>query len=85
MVQPIAQRIDKLRQKQAQLKEQERKLEASLKNKERKTDTRRKILAGSWLLDAVSDDPDLKAQLKEGLQSFLKSERDRDIFFDILK
>lgn len=48
--------------------------------KERAKDTRRKILAGAWLLESVERDPEKKQRVIEGLGRFLKRADDRALF-----
>ena len=48
--------------------------------KERKRDTRRKILAGSWVLSIAENDQAAALRLRKGLDEFLERERDRELF-----
>ena len=48
--------------------------------KTRKLDTRRKILAGSWVLHRADQDPELHERLLQGLHEFLIHNRDRKLF-----
>ena len=48
--------------------------------KERKRDTRRKILAGSWVLSIAENDQAAAKRLRKGLDEFLERERDRELF-----
>ena len=54
-----------------------RNLEAA---KQRKLDTRRKILAGAWVLHRGDQDPELHKRLLQGLDEFLIHNRDRALF-----
>ena len=47
---------------------------------ERKQDTRRKILAGAWVLARADQDPEAARQLTQGLDGFLERDRDRALF-----
>ena len=47
---------------------------------ERKRRTRRLILIGSYMEHVTQTDPDRKARLRKGLDSFLEQERDRELF-----
>ena len=47
---------------------------------ERKRDTRRKILAGSWVLSRAENDQDAGKASRKGLDEFLERERDRELF-----
>ena len=50
--------------------------------KQRKLDTRRKILAGAWVLHRIDQNPDdrLRLMLMQGLDEFLERDNDRDLF-----
>lgn len=60
-----------------QLKAKVTKLEAMERNQARKIDTRRKILAGSYLLHKYNDKPEELAKL---LDLFLTRDKDRELF-----
>ena len=60
-----------------QLKAKVTKLEAMERNQAKKIDTRRKILAGSYLINQYIDNPEGLAKL---LDSFLVRDNDRDLF-----
>ena len=60
-----------------QLKAKVTKLEAMERNLAKKMDTRRKILAGSYLLHKYNDKPDELAKL---LDPFLTRDKDRELF-----
>lgn len=74
-------------EKLARLREQRKAIDARirhLQNKERekarKEDTRRKILAGAWLLDETEKRPDFKEFVYKKLDSFLSKPDDRALF-----
>jgi len=71
----LAKQEQALLQKQNQLKARIKKLDAVDKQKKRKDDTRRKILAGSYLMsvEPLND-------LKIALDDYLKSDKDRALF-----
>ena len=46
----------------------------------RKADTRRKILAGAWVLAQAGRSQKAKDKLRKGLDSYLKADRDRALF-----
>ena len=48
--------------------------------KERKRDTRRKILAGSWVLSIAENDQAAALRLRKGLDEFLARDQDRELF-----
>lgn len=60
-----------------QLKAKVTKLEVMERNKAKKIDTRRKILAGSYLINKYIDNPEGLAKL---LDSFLVRDNDRELF-----
>ncbi len=60
-----------------QLKAKVTKLEAMERNQAKKIDTRRKILAGSYLINKYIENPEGLAKL---LDSFLVSDNDRELF-----
>ena len=60
-----------------QLKAKVTKLEAMERNQAKKIDTRRKILAGSYLINQYIDNPEGLAKL---LDSFLLRDNDRELF-----
>ena len=73
-------KIEKLEQKQAQLKARLQQLRAKENAKQRKIETRKKILAGAAVLDAASRDSATKDRLTKILDGFLTAERDRALF-----
>ena len=68
------------RKKKAKLKAAEGRIRARISARERKRRTRRLILIGSYMEHVTQTDPDLKARLMKGLDSFLERERDRELF-----
>lgn len=60
-----------------QLKAKVTKLEAMERNQAKKIDTRRKILAGSYLINKYTENQEELAKL---LDSFLVRDNDRDLF-----
>ena len=72
--------IEKLEQKQAQLKAKIQLIRNREAAKQRKIETRKKILAGSAVLDAARKDPASQEKLTKLLDSFLTAERDRKLF-----
>ena len=71
---------DKLAKKKAKLEAATRRLRARAAATERKQDTRRKILAGAWVLARAAQDTKANQQLTEGLDEFLERDRDRALF-----
>ena len=72
--------LEKLEQKQAQLKAKIQLIRNREATKQRKIDTRKKILAGSAVLDSVKKDPAAQAKLTQLLDGFLTADRDRKLF-----
>ena len=72
--------IEKLEQKQAQLKAKIQLIRNREATKQRKIETRKKILAGAAVLDAAKKDPAAQEKLTKLLDSFLKTDRDRKLF-----
>ena len=71
---------EKLAKKKAKLDAATRRLRARAAATERKQDTRRKILAGAWVLARAAQDTKANQQLTEGLDEFLERDRDRALF-----
>ena len=71
---------EKLAKKKAKLDAATRRLRARAAATERKQDTRRKILAGAWVLARAAQDPEADRQLTQGLDGFLERDRDRALF-----
>ena len=72
--------LEKLEQKQEQLKAKIQLIRNREATKQRKIETRKKILAGSAVLDAARKDPAAQEKLTKLLDSFLTAERDRKLF-----
>ena len=71
---------EKLAKKKAKLKAAESRIRARISARERKRRTRCLILIGSYMEHVTQTDPDLKARLMKGLDSFLERDRDRELF-----
>ena len=71
---------EKLAKKKAKLEAATRRLRARAAATERKQDTRRKILAGAWVLARAAQDQEADRQLTQGLDGFLERDRDRALF-----
>ena len=71
---------EKLAKKKAKLEAATRRLRARAAATERKRDTRRKILAGAWVLARADQDLEAARQLTQGLDGFLERDRDRALF-----
>ena len=73
-------RIAALEKKKQQLGNRITRLRNIKSTKKRKLETRRKILAGSWLLDRAAKNPDSARRLLQGLNGFLTRPQDRALF-----
>lgn len=72
--------IEALEDKKRQLENRILRLRNLESAKQRKLDTRRKILAGAWVLHRADQDPELHKDLLQGLDEFLIHNRDRELF-----
>lgn len=70
-------KADQLRAKEELI--QARKLQSIIK-KDRASDTRRKILAGSLILELMDKNPDTKARYMANLDKYLTRADDRELF-----
>ena len=73
-------RLEKLRTKEEQLKEQIKLLENKERLRAKKMDTRRKILVGAFYIELMEKDKDLKKKILAKLDGFLTRPRDRQLF-----
>ena len=73
-------RIAALERKKAQIANRIVRLRNQESAKQRKLDTRRKILAGAWVLHRAGQDPAAQQHLIQGLDGFLVHPRDRELF-----
>ena len=73
------QRLAELEQRKTQILNKIARLRNVESAKARKRDTRRKILAGSWVLAEAETDPALSQRLRTGLDAFLEREGDREV------
>ena len=78
--QQIAKQQEKLKQLKAQKQAIEAREKAKAKEQARKDNTRRKVLAGSYVLSLAEKDPQNKQKLMDGLNQYLTEERDRKLF-----
>ena len=74
------QRLEELEQRKAQILNKIARLRNVESAKDRKRDTRRKILAGSWVLAEAETDPALSQRLRTGLDAFLERDGDREVW-----
>ena len=73
-------RIESLRERKAKLDRELKALENKERSETRKRDTRRKVLAGAWLLNQVELGLFNETTLLQGLDQYLEKPRDRELF-----
>ena len=73
-------RIAALERKKQQIANRIVRLRNQESTKQRKIETRRKILAGAWVLHRSERDPADRQRLIQGLDGFLVHPRDRELF-----
>ena len=73
-------RLAELEQRKAQILNKIARLRNVESAKARKRDTRRKILAGSWVLAETERDQALAQRLRKGLDAFLERDGDREVW-----
>lgn len=71
---------EQLKQVQAEKRRKESQARAKATKQARADDTRRKILLGSMYLSKMESNPEFKANIMSGLNSYLKADRDRQLF-----
>ena len=76
----MATRLEKLLQKEAQLKAQIQQAKAAERTLEKKRDTRRKILIGAAVMARVDSGRWPEADLLEMMDGFLTRQNERDLF-----
>ena len=76
---------DAQRRQRDNLQKQIRRAQVRVSTSDRKRRTRRLILIGSYMEHVIQSDPDRKARLMKGLDSFLERERDRELFGLVLQ
>lgn len=83
-IRKLNEKLDQMRERnrlaENRLKARRRKLEAAERARERRLDTRRKILAGAWVLREAGRSGAAAAKLRSGLDGFLDKPRDRELF-----
>jgi hypothetical protein len=73
-------KLEKLIERRKQLDARIRREQNRQSAKQRKIDTRRKILAGAWVLDEAEKRPDFKKFVYQRLDRFLTRKTDREVF-----
>lgn len=81
---PIAERMSELQQRIEALRQTKAQLEARQAAGERKRQERRRYLLGSFLLERLGQDGPWQELVRQELPGFLKEERDRQLFAELL-
>jgi t-SNARE complex subunit (syntaxin) len=76
----MANSIEDLKKKKAQLEARIKQAEAREKDRLRKADTRRKVLLGALLSDWMERDDALRLKVHKALDKYLKRKIDREVF-----
>ena len=82
---PIAERMSELQQRIEALRQSKAQLEARQAAAERKRQERRRYLLGSFLLERLGQDGPWRELVRKELPAFLKEERDRQLFAELLQ
>jgi len=72
--------LEKLLEKEKQLKAKIQAAKSRESEKQRKLDTRRKILIGAMVLDGMKNSDDYKAKILQNLEKYLTKNKDRVLF-----
>lgn len=72
--------LDKLLEKEKQLKAKIQAIKLKEKQKERKLDTRRKILIGAMVLEGMRNSESYENNIKSNLDKYLTKDKDRNLF-----
>ena len=73
-------RIEKLKAQRQRISNRIARLRNAERVKERKRETRRKILAGAWVIGRAREDPEAWDRFVTGLDGYLTKPRDRELF-----
>lgn len=76
----LEERQKKLTQQREALARKERLLKKAVSAKKRSQETKRKILAGAWVLEQAEQNEEARKKLFAGLDKFLTRDRDREVF-----
>lgn len=72
--------LDRLLEKEKQLKAKIQAAKSRESEKQRKLETRRKILIGSMVIEGMKNSEDYKEKIRQNLDKYLTKERDRALF-----
>jgi hypothetical protein len=73
-------RLQKLLEKESQLKARINREKSRFKSEARKIETRKKILLGSYLLSKMNNDDDFLDEMMANMDQYLTNDRDRELF-----
>lgn len=76
----MSDKLQKLKEQQEQLNAKIKRIEQKEKEQQRKIETRKKILVGAMVLDAMSKNEEYSQKVMEKLDQYLTSRRDRKLF-----
>jgi hypothetical protein len=77
-------RLRQARQRAQRWKGEHQRLEGIKRISDRKQETRKKIWAGAWLLNAIKDDASIRQKFTEHLRTVKFRKGERDLFADLL-
>lgn len=72
--------LEKLLEKEKQLKARIQAAKSKEREKERKLETRRKILIGAMVLEGMKNSDDYKEKIIQNLDKYLTKNKDRNLF-----
>lgn len=72
--------LEKLLEKEKQLKAKIQAVKSREREKERKLDTRRKILIGAMILEGMKNSEDYDLKIRQNLDKYLTKNNDRALF-----
>ncbi|MGG6322010.1 hypothetical protein [Vibrio cholerae] len=72
--------LEKLLEKEKQLKAKIQAAKSRESEKQRKLDTRRKILIGAMVLDGMKNSEEYEAKIRQNLDKYLTKNKDRVLF-----
>lgn len=72
--------LERLLEKEKQLKAKIQAAKSKEKEKERKQDTRRKILIGAMILEGMKNSEEYNAKILSNLDKYLQKNKDRELF-----
>src|SRR6185437_13451224 len=74
------QQLARIQEQQRRLQERANKIQARMRKQERVAETRRKILAGAFLIEWMERDPEMKRKATTGMERYLTRDIDRQHF-----